>query len=55
MSYERDDEASESRDFLKKLEELRDIQYEQSIEVGEENVTGSVFDQQGKFRYLADT
>lgn len=54
MSYERDDEASESRDFLKKLEELRDIQYEQSVNVGEENAFAPSFDQQGKFRYLAN-
>lgn len=50
MSYERDDEASEIRELRERIESLRDIQYEETGSVGEENATGSTYDQQGKFR-----
>lgn len=52
MSYERDDESTESRNLIARLEELRDIQFENSVDIGEENATGPTYDQQGKIRYI---
>jgi len=53
LSYERDDESTESRSLLERIEELRDIQFESSVDIGEENATGPTYDQQGKIRYIS--
>lgn len=52
MSYEPDNEASDLRKAYELIEELTDTVYEQGIDVGEENATGPIFDQQGKIRYI---
>lgn len=52
MSYEPDNEASDLKKAYELIEELTDTVYEQGIDVGEENATGPIFDQQGKIRYI---
>jgi len=53
MSYELDDEASDLRVAHQLIEELTDTIYEQGVNVGEENVGGPTYDQQGKIRYVS--
>ena len=52
MSYEPDNDSSDLREAHKLIEELTDTVYEQGIDVGEENATGSTYDSQGKIRYI---
>ena len=52
MSYEPDNEASDLRNSHELIEELRDTIYEQGVDIGEENVGGTTYDQQGKIRYI---
>jgi len=53
MSYEPDNEASDLRKSHELIEELTDTIYEQGVDVGEENVGGPTYDQQGKIRYVS--
>lgn len=53
MSYEPDNEASDLRKSRELIEELQDTIYEQGVDVGEENASGTSFDQQGKIRYIS--
>lgn len=50
MSYEKEDESTENREVNEKIDELREIIYEDVIKVGEENDSVALYDPQGKFR-----
>ena len=53
MSYEPENEATDLRKSHEEIDELRETLYEQGVDIGEENVGGPSFDQQGKIRYVS--